>query len=45
MVTLTIKLILSSISLQQEIIGKTLLEYEQIEEFCYCLSDEDMNKK
>lgn len=45
MVTLSIKLILSSICLQQELIAKTLSEYEQIEEFCYCLSDEDMNKK
>uniref|UniRef100_A0A4W6F8M2 Dynein axonemal heavy chain 1 n=1 Tax=Lates calcarifer TaxID=8187 RepID=A0A4W6F8M2_LATCA len=29
----------------KELIGKILLDYEVIEEFCYCLSDEDANKK
>ncbi|KAF3689531.1 Dynein heavy chain 1 [Channa argus] len=30
---------------QQECIGKTLADYEVIEEFHYCLSDDDVNKK
>ncbi|XP_067444208.1 dynein axonemal heavy chain 1 isoform X2 [Thunnus thynnus] len=29
----------------KEVIGKTLSDYELIDEFCYCLSDEDVNKK
>nr|XP_046240546.1 dynein axonemal heavy chain 1 [Scatophagus argus] len=29
----------------KEVLGKMLADYELIEEFCYCLSDEDMNKK
>ncbi|XP_076603478.1 dynein axonemal heavy chain 1 [Chaetodon auriga] len=29
----------------KELIDKTLSDYELIEEFCYCLSDEDVNKK
>lgn len=30
---------------QQELIGKTLSDYELIEELCYCLSDDDVNTK
>ncbi|XP_040015424.1 dynein heavy chain 1, axonemal [Xiphias gladius] len=29
----------------KELIGKSLSDYELIEEFCHCLSDEDANKK
>ncbi|XP_044079595.1 dynein axonemal heavy chain 1 isoform X1 [Siniperca chuatsi] len=29
----------------KELLAKTLSDYELIEEFCYCLSDEDVNKK
>lgn len=38
-------MILFSICPQQEVIGKTLSDYEVIEEFCYCLPDEDVNEK
>lgn len=40
-----INIVLFSIWPQQEHIGKTLSDYELLEEFHYCLGDEDVNKK